>query len=114
MPPVANTEAMPRESAAIIANELEIPVYGVGAGDKVDGQLVILHDLIGMFFEFKSKFIKRYCEAGEMILEALKDYAFEVRTGEFPTNDNFYEMKEEDLEKMLQDPRWKYILKEDK
>ena len=105
-------EAMPRESSAIVANELEIPVYGVGAGDKVDGQLVILHDLIGMFFEFKSKFVKRYCEAGEIILEALKDYAFEVRTGEFPTKDNFYEMKEEELEKMLQDPRWKYILKE--
>jgi len=106
-------EAMPRESAAIVANELEIPVYGVGAGDKVDGQLVILHDLIGMFFEFKSKFVKRYCEAGEMILEALKDYAFEVRTEKFPTKDNFYEMKEEELEKMLQDPKWKYILKED-
>jgi len=107
-------EAMPRESAAIVANELDIPVYGVGAGDKVDGQLVILHDLIGMFFEFKSKFIKRYCEAGEMILEALKDYAFEVRTEKFPTKDNFYEMKEEDLEQMLQDPRWKYILEDDK
>ena len=106
-------EAMPRESAAIITNELEIPIYGVGAGDKVDGQLVILHDLIGMFFEFKSKFVKRYCEAGEMILEALKDYAFEVRTEKFPTKDNFYEMKEEELESMLQDPKWKYILKED-
>jgi len=106
-------EAMPRESAAIVANELEIPVYGVGAGDKVDGQLVILHDLIGMFFEFKSKFVKRYCEAGEMILEALKEYAFEVRTEKFPTKDNFYEMKEDELEKMIQDPKWKYILKED-
>ena len=103
-------EAMPRESAAIVASELSIPVYGVGAGDKVDGQLVILHDLIGMFFEFKSKFIKRYCNAGEMILEALKDYAFEVRTGQFPTQENFYEMKEEELETMLQDPKWKYIL----
>jgi len=106
-------EAMPRESAAIIASELEIPVYGVGAGDKVDGQLVILHDLIGMFFEFKSKFVKRYCEAGEMILEALKDYAFEVRTGQFPQKENFYEMKEKELESMLQDPKWKYILKEE-
>jgi 3-methyl-2-oxobutanoate hydroxymethyltransferase len=81
-------EAMPKESAAIIANELSIPVYGVGAGDQVDGQLVILHDLIGMFFDFKSKFVKRYCDAGEMILEALKDYAYEVRTGKFPTKEN--------------------------
>mgnify|MGYP001204693152 CR=1 FL=1 len=103
-------EAMPKESAAIIANELSIPVYGVGAGDQVDGQLVILHDLIGMFFDFKSKFVKRYCDAGEMILEALKDYAYEVRTGKFPTKENFYEMNEDELEVMLQDPKWKYIL----
>ncbi len=103
-------EAMPKESAAIIANELSIPVYGVGAGDQVDGQLVILHDLIGMFFDFKSKFVKRYCDAGEMILEALKEYAYEVRTGKFPTKENFYEMNEDELEVMLQDPKWKYIL----
>ena len=45
-------EAMPRESAQYIAEKLEIPIYGIGAGDQVDGQLVIQHDLIGMFFEF--------------------------------------------------------------
>ena len=52
--------AMPRESAALIAETLDIPVYGIGAGDKVNGQLVIMHDLIGLFWEFKSKFVKRY------------------------------------------------------
>ena len=103
-------EAVPREAAAIVSSELEIPIYGVGAGDKVDGQLVILHDLIGMFFEFKSKFVKRYCDAGEMILESLKDYAYEVRTEQFPSKENFYEMNENDLEKMLVDPRWKYVI----
>lgn len=107
-------EAMPRESAGRIAKELSIPVYGVGAGDLVDGQLVILHDLIGMFFEFKSKFVKRYCEAGLMIEQALKQYAYEVRTGQFPTKENFYDMDAEELEKMLADPRWKYIVQKDK
>jgi len=103
-------EAMPRESAGYIAEKMDMPVYGIGAGDLVDGQLVILHDLIGMFFEFKSKFVKRYCEAGQMIEEALKDYAHEVRTNKFPTSDNFYQLNEEELEKMLADPRWKYVL----
>lgn len=103
-------EAMPRESAALIAEKLDIPVYGVGAGDMVDGQLVILHDLIGMFFEFKSKFIKRYCEAGQMVEEALKDYAFEVRTGRFPSPEHFYEIKEGELERLLGDPKWKYVV----
>ena len=68
-------EGMPRESAAMIASKLEIPVYGIGAGDKVDGQLVIFHDLMGLFWEFKSKFVKRYCEAGQIMQSALKEYA---------------------------------------
>ena len=102
-------EAMPKESAGYIAEKLTIPVYGVGAGDRVDGQLVILHDLIGMFFEFKSKFVKRYCEAGKMIEEALKDYAYEVRTRRFPTPENFYEINEGELERLLADSKWKYV-----
>ena len=77
-------EAMPTEPAGMIAEELDIPVYGIGAGDRVDGQLVILHDLIGLFWEFKSKFVKRYCEAGELIQMALESYASEVKSGQFP------------------------------
>lgn len=101
-------EAMPRESAGLIRDALEIPVYGVGAGDRVDGQLVIFHDLTGLFFKFKSKFIKRYCEAGKLIQEALRDYTQEVKSGKFPSEENFYEMKEEELEKLLGDTKWKY------
>ncbi len=103
-------EAMPRESAGMIAEQLDIPVYGIGAGDLVDGQLVIMHDLIGMFFEFKSKFVKRYCEAGKLVEQALKDYADEVRTGKFPTSEHFYELNDDELEKMLADPKWKYVI----
>lgn len=106
-------EAMPRESAGYIAQNLEIPVYGIGAGDMVDGQLVILHDLIGMFFEFKSKFVKRYCEAGKLIENALTEYAHEVRTGQFPSTEHFYEIRDAELEKLLADPRWKYVQEEE-
>jgi 3-methyl-2-oxobutanoate hydroxymethyltransferase len=106
-------EAMPKEPAKIIANELNIPVYGIGAGDDVDGQLVIFHDLMGLFWEFKSKFVKRYCEAGEIMVKALTDYANEVRLGQFPSSDNFYEIKEEELEKLLGDEKWKYELDKD-
>ena len=102
-------EAMPQEAAALISSNLEIPTYGIGAGDKVDGQLVIMHDLIGMFFEFKSKFVKRYCEAGILIENALKEYASEVRGRKFPSSENFYSLNDGELEKMLSDPKWKYI-----
>ena len=100
-------EGMPRESASMIAKKLTIPVYGIGAGDKVDGQLVIFHDLMGLFWEFKSKFVKRYCEAGQIMQNALKQYADEVRNGEFPSEENFYAIKEEELEKLLGGGNWK-------
>ena len=101
-------EGMPRESAEIIAKELKIPVYGIGAGDKVDGQLVIFHDLMGLFWEFKSKFVKRYCEAGQIMQNALKEYAAEVRSGNFPAEENFYAIKEEELERLLGGGNWKH------
>ena len=98
-------EAMPRESAQAVARELSIPVFGIGAGDLVDGQLVIMHDLVGLFWDFKSKFVKRYCEAGAMIQSSLEQYAEEVRSGVFPAEENFYEIKDEELEKIAS---WKY------
>ena len=101
-------EGMPRESAEMITQALEIPVYGIGAGDKVDGQLVIFHDLMGLFWEFKSKFVKRYCEAGQIMQTALQQYAEEVRAGQFPAEENFYAIKEEELEKLLGGGNWKH------
>jgi len=100
-------EGMPRESAEVIASKLKIPVYGIGAGDKVDGQLVIFHDLMGLFWEFKSKFVKRYCEAGQIMKNALEEYANEVREGSFPAEENFYAIKENELEKLLSGGNWK-------
>ena len=101
-------EAMPKEPAELIAKKLSIPVYGIGAGDKVDGQLVIFHDLMGLFWEFKSKFVKRYCEAGRIMQDAMTEYADEVRNGVFPSDENFYEIKDEELERLLSDTKWKY------
>ena len=101
-------EAMPVESAGIIAEKLDIPVYGIGAGDNVDGQLVIFHDLVGLFWEFKSKFVKRYCEAGELIQNAIEEYRREVKDGIFPASENFYEINDGELEKLLGDKGWKY------
>jgi len=100
-------EGMPRESAKMIAEHLMIPVYGIGAGDHVDGQLVIFHDLMGLFWEFKSKFVKRYCEAGQIMQRALSEYVHEVREGLFPAEENFYAIKEEELEKLLGGGNWK-------
>jgi len=93
-------EAMPAETSAMIRERLSIPVYGIGAGDQADGQLVIVHDIVGMFEQFKPKFVKRYCEAGALIEGAIRQYADEVRSGAFPTKDNFYEINEDELKKI--------------
>ena len=84
-------EAMPPSTALKIKNKLKIPAYGIGAGDKVDGQLVIIHDIIGLFEEFTPKFVKKYCDAGTLIENALSVYAKEVRTLKFPSKEHFYD-----------------------
>tara|TARA_Y100000031_G_C8235837_1_gene393191 strand:+ start:1601 stop:2527 length:927 start_codon:yes stop_codon:yes gene_type:complete len=101
-------EAMPTEPAGMIADKLNIPVYGIGAGNRVNGQLVIFHDLVGLFWEFKSKFVKRYCEAGKLIQASLEEYRKEVKDSIFPAEENFYAIKDEELEKLLGDSAWKY------
>ena len=81
---------MPPETAASVRAAVSIPVYGIGAGDRVDGQLVIVHDLIGLFDQFTPKFVKRYCDAGALIQGALSEYCAEVRGGAFPGPEHFY------------------------
>jgi hypothetical protein len=63
---------------------------------------------MGLFWEFKSKFVKRYCEAGQVMQKAMMEYADEVRNGIFPSQENFYEIKDDELEKLLGDTKWKY------
>lgn len=93
-------EAMPAVTAGKIREKLSIPVYGIGAGDQVDGQLVIIHDILGLFEQFIPKFVKRYCDAGAIIGEALANYAREVRSGAFPEPQNIYDISPEEEERI--------------
>lgn len=96
-------EAMPRETAGAIRDHLDIPAYGIGAGDMVDGQLVIIHDILGLFEQFKPKFIKRYLEGGTLIADALRQYAEDVRSSAFPGPEQFYDIDPAEAEKILGD-----------
>lgn len=109
-------EAVPRDVGAIVAAELSIPVFGIGAGDKVDGQLVIIHDILGLFWDFKPRFIKRYANLEKVMREAITDYAGEVKEEKFPSEEYFYNMKPEELAKCLAKGgnSWKYSKPEDK
>lgn len=89
-------ELMPNKAGKELHDAVSIPVYGIGVGPHVDGQLVIVHDMLGMQdpkILKKPKFVKRYAEVGKIITEAMAQYAKEVRDGTFPSEENFYEGK---------------------
>ena len=94
-------EAVPPEVCRIIRDELQIPVYSIGAGIDADGQLMIVSDILGIFQAFTPKFVKRYANLGEEILKALKAYANDVRTGRFPEPQHTYSMIEGELPKLM-------------
>jgi len=86
-------EAMPPEAGKELHDSVEIPVYGIGAGPHVDGQLLILHDIIGMqdtTLLRKPSFAKRYTEVGNIIIEALSRYCEDVRSEAFPAEEHWY------------------------
>lgn len=97
-------EAVPPEVTKFIQQKLEIPVYSIGAG-PADGQLVICGDMLGLFQAFTPKFVKKYANVAEIEIKAFKQYAEEVRKGEFPTDDHVYHIVEpiEEFEKMFKE-----------
>jgi 3-methyl-2-oxobutanoate hydroxymethyltransferase len=88
-------ESIPRELAARITAELRIPTIGIGAGPDCDGQVLVIHDLIGMSFGHKPKFARRYAEVGEMISRAAAEYCRDVREGTFPSDEESYHSRSE-------------------
>lgn len=94
-------EAVPPEVTATISKKLAIPVLSIGAGPDCDGQLLIVSDLIGQFQAFTPKFVKRYCNVAEPIIQAMKDYCDDVRTGRFPGEEHCYRMVEGEYEKFM-------------
>ena len=93
-------EAIPAPLAKLITAKINIPTIGIGAGVDCDGQVLVLHDMIGLFDRFVPKFVKKYTNVSEDILAALNTYAKEVETGEFPGPENSFTMKEDVLERL--------------
>jgi 3-methyl-2-oxobutanoate hydroxymethyltransferase len=83
-------EAMPREVAAEITHALRIPTIGIGAGPDCDGQVLVLHDMLGLTFQDAPKFARRYANVGEMISNAVREYCADVQNGSFPTDAESY------------------------
>jgi 3-methyl-2-oxobutanoate hydroxymethyltransferase len=93
-------ELVPAPLAKLVTERIGIPTIGIGAGPHCDGQVLVFHDLIGMFSGFTPTFVKRYAEAGASIKDAVARYAAEVRDGSFPGEGKSFGMKDEVLKRL--------------
>ena len=83
-------EKIPAPLAAKVSKSLEIPVIGIGAGSETDGQVLVLHDMLGITHEFKPRFIRRYADLYTVIQEAVANYVKDVKSGSFPSSKEQY------------------------
>jgi len=86
-------EAVPADVAARVTEAVAIPTIGIGAGPECDGQVLVCYDFLGMFRGLRPKFVKRYGELGDAIVEATRNYVNEVRAGTFPQKEHSFGMK---------------------
>ena len=93
-------ECVPAKLATLISEKLAIPTIGIGAGEGCDGQVLVYQDMLGMFQDYVPKFVKHFANAGEMMVQAFKDYDQEVKAGTYPTEAHGFKIKEEIIEKL--------------
>jgi 3-methyl-2-oxobutanoate hydroxymethyltransferase len=93
-------ELVPAPLAKLITERIGIPTIGIGAGADCDGQVLVFHDMVGLFSGFTPTFVKRYTEAGAAIRKAVERYAEEVRTGAFPAGNQSFGMKDEVVKRL--------------
>ncbi len=94
-------EAVPAPLAKIISESLKIPTVGIGGGPHCDGQVLVIHDLLGLFERFTPKFVKQYAQLGAEMKAALTRYCDDVSSGAFPAPEHCFSGNEADIRKYL-------------
>jgi len=93
-------ECVPDKIAEMITKKIKIPTIGIGAGVNCDGQVLVTHDLLGLFERFTPKFVKKYINLSPLIAKAIEEYKNEVIQGKFPASVHSFSIKEEELKKL--------------
>lgn len=93
-------EAIPSPIAARITQSVPIPTIGIGAGKDCDGQVLVIHDVLGLFERFTPRFVKKYAQLGDTIRQALTQYREEVESGDFPGPEHSFGMSEEEQSRL--------------
>jgi 3-methyl-2-oxobutanoate hydroxymethyltransferase len=92
-------EMVASEAAAAITRSVSIPTIGIGSGPECDGQVLVLHDMLGIYEDIRPKFVRRYAELAGQISSAVSGYAKDVKEGKFPGEQNTFHMNPDELEK---------------
>jgi 3-methyl-2-oxobutanoate hydroxymethyltransferase len=90
-------EAVPAAVTEVVMEQLEIPVIGIGAGPATDGQVLVFHDLLGIYDGHVARFVKRFADVKAQMVAGVAEYAAEVRTGTFPAPEHTYSIDEDEL-----------------
>ena len=90
-------EGIPREVAALITQEIEIPTIGIGAGPECDGQVLVFHDVLGLTFAPPAKFVRRYADLDSIISKAVRAYADDVKARAYPSDAESYHLPKDTL-----------------
>ncbi|MCU0555768.1 MAG: 3-methyl-2-oxobutanoate hydroxymethyltransferase [Desulfobacterales bacterium] len=94
-------EAIPAAIARLITEAVAVPTIGIGAGGDCDGQVLVIHDMLGLFDRFTPKFVKQYARISETVAEAIESYKRDVQAGRFPEACHSFSMKSDELDKLL-------------
>jgi len=93
-------EMVSHEVAKIISEKISVPTIGIGSGKNCDGQVLVIHDMLGMYDKLKPKFVKRYLSLSDDITKAVVTYRKDVESGRFPAKENWFSMDKLELEKL--------------
>jgi 3-methyl-2-oxobutanoate hydroxymethyltransferase len=96
-------EAVPARLAELISKKLSIPTIGIGAGVGCDGQVLVTHDLLGLFDRFTPKFVKKYADFHNEMQKGFADYIEDVETKRFPAPEHSIDMADEEWETLLKE-----------
>ena len=98
-------ECIPEKLASLITDILDIPTIGIGAGNGCDGQVLVYHDMLGMFTDFKPKFVKHFGNIGEEMTKAFVSYRDEVKSKAYPATEHTFKIEDEIMEELYKEYR---------
>ena len=100
-------EMVTSEVARIISKNLSVPVIGIGSGSGCDGQVLVLHDMLGIYDELRPKFVKRYADLSNSIFQAVSRYRSDVKSAKFPEEQNVFHMNSDEYKELQKNTRKK-------